>query len=52
MCARKDRYRSQGDAADKINKIHHCRPDEKLRVYLCPYCNGWHLTHSEHGKAA
>lgn len=52
MCARKDRYRSQGDAADKINKIHHYRPDEKLRVYLCPYCNGWHLTHSEHGKVA
>ena len=52
MCARKDRYRSQGDAADKINKIHHRRPDEKLRVYLCPYCNGWHLTHSERGKAA
>lgn len=52
MCVRKDRYRSQGDAADKINKIRHYRPDEQLRAYLCPYCDGWHLTHSEHGKTA
>lgn len=20
----------------------------KLRVYLCPHCDGWHLTHKEH----
>ena len=52
MCNRKDRYRSQGDAADKINKIRHYRPDEKLRAYLCPYCNGWHLTHYGTDKAA
>lgn len=52
MCNRKNRYRSQGDAADKINRIRQCRPDERLRSYLCPYCNGWHLTHSEYDKTA
>lgn len=51
MCRRKDRYRSQGDAADKINRIHVCRSEAKLKTYFCPYCEGWHLTHMREESA-
>jgi len=44
MCRRKDRYRSQGEANAKIGIIRNVRPEENLRAYYCPYCEGWHLT--------
>ena len=32
-------------SAERANNSMHRRHQGKGSVYLCPYCNGWHLTH-------
>lgn len=45
----KVRFERKRDAQTSAN--HHMRRHKKtpgyLRVYHCPKCNGWHLTHEE-----
>jgi len=51
MSCNKTRYASKKDALTAMNarlrgrqRRRHGRPDQ-LRVYECPACGGWHLTH-------
>jgi len=46
-CERKARYRTQGFAQHIA--FDYKRRGVSLRVYLCNYCKGYHLTHREKG---
>lgn len=41
-CGKKNRYRDQSEARLIANKLETKRGD-KLRVYECPHCRGFHL---------
>ena len=45
-CSKKCRYSSYF-LATKVAKRQQEKTGNKLRVYECPYCNGFHLTHTE-----
>lgn len=44
FCARKARYDSKEAAQKEVERIARTR-GELLRIYQCPFCSGWHLTH-------
>ena len=43
QCGSKNRYRHEHDAQQYRKKYEKLR-GEKLRIYDCPVCNGFHLT--------
>lgn len=43
-CDDKGRYDSARAAHAVMNKCLALRPDTPLRVYLCPFCDAWHIT--------
>ncbi len=43
-CAKKTRYRTEGEAQHFANRAMQHRPYPPLRVYDCSICNGWHMT--------
>lgn len=43
-CLKKKRYPNEQTALEAINRVHKQRA-AKLRVYFCPKCLGYHLTH-------
>jgi hypothetical protein len=48
MCFSKTRYPRKADAAYVRNyRLRLARRDNPtfLRIYHCPLCNGWHITH-------
>jgi len=45
QCGKKIRYRTHADAVKAMQKCERAR-GQKLRVYSCPYCGGFHLSHS------
>ena len=46
-CGKKVRYHSQHEARQVANNCERLRPETKLRVYWCPFCDGWHVTSQE-----
>ena len=49
-CARKILYDNEADARKAVR--HRMAGDDGapfLRVYRCPWCAGWHLTHTRDG---
>lgn len=48
-CLKKKRYPNEQTALEAINRVHKQRKT-KLRVYFCPKCLGYHLTHKEDNK--
>lgn len=42
-CSSKRRYLSPQEA-EKNAKVARRKRNERLRVYRCPHCAGWHLT--------
>lgn len=48
-CLKKRRYSNEQSALEAINRVHKER-NTKLRVYFCPKCLGYHLTHTENKK--
>jgi DNA-directed RNA polymerase subunit RPC12/RpoP len=42
-CGSKRRYKTPAEA-ERQSKVARQKRDEKLRVYRCPHCAGWHLT--------
>lgn len=42
-CGKKARYRDQSEARVIANRLETKRGD-KLRVYECPHCHGFHLS--------
>lgn len=46
-CGKKTRYASQHEARQIANNCERFRPETKLRVYWCPFCDGWHVTSRE-----
>lgn len=46
-CGKKTRYASQHEARQIANNCERLRPETKLRVYWCPFCDGWHVTSQE-----
>ena len=46
MCFSKRLYITEQEA-QKILYIRQKRTDKTLRVYKCPICKGWHITHKE-----
>ena len=44
-CGRKVRYSSKEAAEAKANRSMRIYSSPPLKVYQCPYCHGWHLTH-------
>lgn len=44
FCARKARYDSKEKAQKEVELIAR-RRGKLLRIYHCPFCDGWHLTH-------
>ena len=45
MCSKKHRYGTQGRALAAATRS--ARRTDLMRVYECPICKGWHLTHKE-----
>lgn len=45
MCGKKRRYGSRGRALAVA--LHSARRTTLMRVYRCPVCDGWHLTHKK-----
>lgn len=45
QCGSKHRYRYEHDA-EQARKKYELMRGEKLRVYACGVCNGFHLTHT------
>lgn len=44
-CGRKRRYETRVEAAKAAEKSSRRKDAQKIFVYECPYCGGWHLTH-------
>ncbi len=44
-CQRKVRHRTESKALASAARCAGKRNAKGLRVYHCPYCRGWHLTH-------
>ena len=42
-CKRKVRYKTQHDANRARKQAVEKRPHQKLSMYFCEYCKGWHL---------
>ena len=42
-CESKQRYDSPTEAEKQV-KVARRKRDQRLRVYRCPHCMGWHLT--------
>ena len=47
----KVRYRRKRDAVASVHARSRCRwkPGRNLRVYECPICGDWHMTHKTKG---
>ena len=45
QCGKKIRYRTHADAVKAMQACERAR-GQKLRVYSCQYCGGFHLSHS------
>ncbi len=43
-CGKKKRYRNESDAKRMARLCMRRRPEHRIYCYLCPICNGWHLT--------
>ena len=50
VCWRKRGYAKKALAEDAMRKALADRPGQHLRVYNCPYCRQWHLTHKRERK--
>lgn len=46
QCGKKERYDSRAEA-ETVALRRMIDSDISLRVYHCPICDGWHLTHTE-----
>ena len=46
QCGKKERYGSRAEA-ETVALRRTIESDTYLRVYKCPICGGWHLTHTE-----
>lgn len=44
-CARKTRYTTPEAAGRGASSAHEKGSTDKLRIYACPVCYGFHLTH-------
>lgn len=49
QCGRKTRYDSEDEAINVALK-RSIASGTYLRVYKCPICNGWHITHKERNR--
>lgn len=45
MCATKFAYETESEA--QYTAFVHTTPLTKLRVYRCPFCKKWHITHKD-----
>lgn len=45
QCGKKRRYPDEFQAQKAAKYAMRQRPETALRVYDCPKCGGWHLTH-------
>lgn len=45
QCRKKTRYADEYQAEKAAKDCMRNRPQQRLRVYDCPDCDGWHLTH-------
>jgi hypothetical protein len=45
LCGKKKRYNTEAQAREMSNKLMNEEGEEFLRMYKCPLCDGWHLTH-------
>lgn len=46
-CGRKRRYPSEEAALSFASRSMNVYGSPPLKVYRCPYCHGWHLTHKK-----
>jgi hypothetical protein len=43
-CQRKRRFKTDRDALEALEKASLFDMKIELKTYLCPFCNGWHLS--------
>ena len=44
-CLSKKAYSSSASANRAVKKINGDRPGQTIRIYVCSYCDSYHLTH-------